>query len=44
MTRLVIWILVAVLLIGGVVWLARMNTAKPLTHIEKVVPVNALPN
>ena len=43
MTRIAVWVLIAVVMIGGVVWLARMNTAKPLTHVEKVVPVNALP-
>jgi hypothetical protein len=43
MGRLIIWILVAVALVGGAIWLSRMDTTKPLTRIEKAVPANALP-
>lgn len=40
--RNVIWIVVAIVLIGGVVALSRKDTTKPLTKVEKIVPDNAL--
>ncbi|WP_277873329.1 hypothetical protein [Sphingomonas paeninsulae] len=40
--RSVIWIVVAIVLIGGVVALSRKDTSKPLVHVEKIVPDNAL--
>jgi hypothetical protein len=43
MGRLLVWILVAVALIGGAVWLAGKDTTKPLTRVEKAVPANVLP-
>lgn len=43
MGRLLVWILVLAALIGGAVWLSRMDTTKPLTRVEKAVPANALP-
>ncbi|CAN5260574.1 hypothetical protein BH09PSE3_BH09PSE3_05650 [soil metagenome] len=40
--RSVIWVVVAIVLIGGVVALSRKDTSKPLTKVEKIVPDNAL--
>jgi hypothetical protein len=37
-----IWIAVAVLVIGGTFWLAGRDTTKPQVKIEKVIPDNAL--
>jgi hypothetical protein len=40
--RSVILVVVAIVLIGGIVALSRKDTTKPLTHVEKIVPDNAL--
>jgi hypothetical protein len=40
--RSVIWIVVAIVLVGGIVALSRKDTSKPLVHVEKIVPDNAL--
>lgn len=40
--RSLIWVIVAIVLVGGVVALSRMDTSKPLTRVEKIVPDNAL--
>ncbi len=42
MSRLVALILVLLIVIGGAVWLSRIDTTKPTTHVEKIVPDNAL--
>jgi hypothetical protein len=43
MTRILVWVLVAVALIGGAIWLSRIDASKPMTRVEKTVPANALP-
>jgi hypothetical protein len=43
MARMLVWVLFVVLLIGGAIWLSRIDAAKPLKHVEKTVPANALP-
>ena len=43
MTRMIVWILVVVALVGGAIWLSRMDTTKLLTRVEKTVPADALP-
>lgn len=40
--RSLIWVIVVIVLIGGVVALSRKDTTKPLTKVEKIVPDNAL--
>ncbi len=42
MGRLLVWILIAVALIGGAIWLAQMDTTKPPVRVEKTVPADAL--
>lgn len=42
MTRTAVWILVVVALIGGAIWLSRIDTTKPTKRMEKAIPVNAL--
>ena len=42
MSRLVMWIVVGVVLIGGGIWLSKRDAARPQIRIEKVVPTNAL--
>ena len=37
-----IWILLLVLLIGGLWWLSTMDTEKPLTRVEKTIPNDRL--
>lgn len=37
-----VWIVALVVIIGGAVWLSRLDTTKPLTKVEKVIPDNAL--
>ena len=39
---IIVLIAVVVLLVGGLVWLAGRNGAKPVTHVEKVVPIENL--
>jgi hypothetical protein len=43
MTRLLVWVLVIVALIGGAVWLSRIDASKPMKRVEKTVPASALP-
>ncbi len=43
MTRMLVWILLVVVLIGGAIWLSRIDATKPTKHVEKTVPANALP-
>ena len=43
MARLLIWILIAVALIGGAIWLSQLDTTKPLVRVEKTVPADARP-
>jgi hypothetical protein len=40
---MLVWVLVVVALIGGAVWLSRIDASKPTTRVEKTVPANALP-
>jgi hypothetical protein len=40
---MLVWVLVVVALIGGAVWLSRIDASKPMTRVEKTVPANALP-
>ena len=35
-------IVVVILLVGGLFWLAGRHGAKPMTHVEKVVPIENL--
>ena len=35
-------IVVVVVLLGGLLWLAGRNGARPVTHVEKVVPIENL--
>ena len=42
MSRLVVWIVIGVVLIGGAVWLSKRDASRPQTRVEKVVPANAL--
>ncbi len=42
MTRILVWIVVLLAVIGSGLWLSRRDTTKPLTKIEKVIPDNAL--
>jgi hypothetical protein len=43
MTRLAVWILVVVALVGGAIWLSRIDASKPMARVEKTVPASALP-
>jgi hypothetical protein len=43
MARLLVWILVIALPIGGLVWLSGRDATVPQKRVEKVVPANALP-
>lgn len=43
MGRLIVWIVIVVLLCGGLVWLSRRTAEQPVQRIEKVVPADALP-
>lgn len=43
MARLLVWILLLAVLVGGAIWLSGKDTSKPLKRVEKVVPANALP-
>jgi hypothetical protein len=43
MSRLLVWILIAALLVGGMVWLSRKDATQPQKRVEKVIPANALP-
>jgi hypothetical protein len=43
MFRLLVWILLLLALVGGAVWLSRIDTTKPMKRVEKMVPANALP-
>lgn len=43
MGRLLVWILIAVALVGGAIWLSQLDTAKPLVRVEKPVPTDAIP-
>jgi hypothetical protein len=36
-------ILIIVALIGGALWLSRIDASKPMKRVEKTVPVDALP-
>jgi hypothetical protein len=40
---MLVWVLVVVALIGGAIWLSRIDASKPMTRVEKTVPANALP-
>jgi hypothetical protein len=40
---LLVWILLLLALVGGAVWLSRIDTTKPMKRVEKMVPANALP-
>ncbi len=42
MSRILVWIIILVALIGGTIALSRIDSTKPLTKIEKVIPGNAL--
>ena len=39
---MLVWVLVAAALIGGAIWLSRIDASKPMKRVEKTVPVNAL--
>jgi hypothetical protein len=43
MTRMLVWILVVAGLIGGAIWLSRIDASKPMKRVEKTVPASALP-
>lgn len=43
MVRLLVWILLLVAMVGGAIWLSRMDSSKPLKRVEKTVPASALP-
>jgi hypothetical protein len=43
MTRMLVWVLVGIALIGGAVWLSSLDASKPVTRVEKTVPASALP-
>jgi hypothetical protein len=43
MTRVLVLVLVVVAVIGGAVWLSRIDASKPMKRVEKTVPVDALP-
>jgi hypothetical protein len=43
MVRIVLVVLVLVALIGGGIWLSRIDASKPTTRVEKTVPASALP-
>lgn len=42
MSRVMVWIGIVVLLLGGMVLLSRKDTTKPLAPVEKPVAANAL--
>lgn len=42
MSRSVLWVVVALVVVAGALWLSRRDTSQPLTHIEQIVPDNAL--
>jgi hypothetical protein len=44
MARMLVWVLVVAALIGGAIWLSRIDATKPLKRVEKTVPANALPH
>ena len=43
MTRMLVWVLIVVALIGGAIWLSRIDASKPMKRVEKTVPASALP-
>jgi len=43
MSRLIVVVLVVLALVGGAIWLSRMDTSKDLKRVEKVIPADALP-
>ena len=43
MVRMVVVVLIVVALIGGAVWLSRIDATKPTARVEKMVPASALP-
>lgn len=42
MSKMILWVVVLVAIVGGAIWLAGRDTTKPLVKVEKVVPDNAL--
>ncbi len=42
MSKMLVWVVVLLALVGGSIWLSRRDTTKPLTKVEKVIPDNAL--
>ncbi len=42
MSKILVWVLVLVAIVGGAVWLAGSDATKPLTKVEKVIADNAL--
>lgn len=43
MTRLLVWLVLAILLVGAVVWLSKRDTTIPQHRVEKVIATDALP-
>ncbi len=43
MTRILVWVLVVAALVGGAIWLSRIDASKPMTRVEKMVPASARP-
>ena len=41
MARLLVWVLIAVTLIGGVIWLTQRDASQPVTRVEKVIAPDA---
>ena len=41
MARLLIWLLIVVLLVGGLVWLGTRDGSQPVSRIEKVITLDA---
>jgi hypothetical protein len=43
MARILVWVLIVAVLVGGAIWLSRIDASKPMTRVEKMVPASALP-
>lgn len=41
MARILVWLLIVVVLVGGAIWIAGRSTDKPVVRIEKAIPVDA---
>jgi hypothetical protein len=43
MARLLVWLLIIAVFVGGLVWLSGKDATVPQKRVEKVIPANALP-